>query len=65
MRTDFLFAQPSFVSGMASAVDIEGACFYNESSSTLEADEKALKSDWGMVGNDIREALTQYEQESK
>lgn len=65
MGTDFLFAQPSFVSGIASVIDFEGLAYYNDSVSTVEADAKAMMSDWEMVGKDIREALAQYEQEQK
>lgn len=65
MKTDFLFAQPSFVGGVASVVDLEGMNFYNESVSAFEADETALRSDWEMVGGDMREALMQYEQKQK
>ena len=60
--TDFLFAQPSFLGGMASTLDI-GATLtvYNESRSPAEADAKALASDWHMVGEDIKGALSDFE----
>lgn len=60
MKSDFLFSQPSFVSGVASAIDLEGLVFYNESDSASEADRTALKSDWQVVASDMREALVEY-----
>lgn len=56
-ETSFLFASPSFIHGMASAVDIGGTLvIYNESRTTQEADARAMASDWAMVGKDIRSA---------
>ncbi len=62
--TDFLFAKPSFFGGMAASLDI-GATMsaYNESKSPEEADAKALAADWGVVGQDIGEALQAFEQD--
>ena len=60
--TDYLFATPSFSRGMASVLDL-GATLtrYNISDSPEEADAKAIASDWGMVGQDIRFAISAYE----
>jgi len=60
MRTDFLFVQPSLSGGIASAIDFEGLNFYNLSATDNEADDRALRSDWSMVGCDLREALKNY-----
>jgi hypothetical protein len=56
--TDFLFARPSFVSGIARLVDF-GCVFdqYNVSRSPREADVRASVSDWLSVGDDIRAAI--------
>lgn len=56
--TDFLFARPSFVSGIARLVDF-GCLFdqYNNSQSPLEADVRASVSDWLSVGDDILAAI--------
>jgi hypothetical protein len=56
--TDFLFARPSFVSGMARLVDF-GCVFdhYNNSRSPVEADVRASVSDWLSVGDDIQAAV--------
>lgn len=60
-KTDFLFAQPSFLRGMGKALDLRSTRnVYNDSSSDQEADYKALKSDWIIIGDDIRRAAEQY-----
>ena len=57
-RTDFLFARPSFLEGVASALDIGGTLIeYNQSQTPLEADRRAISSDWAIVGQDIQTAL--------
>lgn len=61
MSTDFLFAQPSFIKGMGQVLDI-GATMttYNDSKSTQEADARAMHSDWSMIGNDIKNAMSLF-----
>ena len=60
--TDYLFATPSFLSGMASVLDIGSTLtHYNTSDSPEEADARAIASDWAMVGQDIRSAISAYE----
>lgn len=60
-KTDFLFAQPGFIRGMGKSLDLWSTRnIYNSSSSDTEADYKALKSDWIIVGDDIRRAATRY-----
>jgi hypothetical protein len=58
--TDFLFARPSFLSGMARALDL-GATFsaYNRSSTGEEADSIAIYNDFKAIGDDLRRALKQ------
>lgn len=60
-ETDFLFARPSFVGGMASVLDL-GATLkaYNDSPSTNMADTRAIMSDWIVTGNDIRSAMSTF-----
>lgn len=66
-RTDFLFAMPSFLSGVSRALDL-GATFdqsaYNLSQTTEEADTWALANDWAVVGQDLRAALKASEDPS-
>lgn len=57
-RTDFLVPETDFVTGMGSVASIFGEYFdYNYSDSNLEADARAIASDWRMVGKDILEAI--------
>lgn len=59
--TAYLFAQPSFIAGMARVLDIGGVFdVYNESETADEADTRALTSDWLMVGQDINFAIEEY-----
>lgn len=62
-ESTFLFARPSFFEGVARVMDI-GATMqtYNNSRTEKEADLKALKKDWEVVGKDISNAIKQYEQ---
>ena len=61
--TDFLFARPTFWSGMGAVLDLGGTMeIFNESASPDEADTLALANDWAAVGNDIRSAMTQAAQ---
>lgn len=64
--SDFLFARPSFVSGVARLMDF-GATFdaYNYSRNEEEADACALVSDWFSVGDDVAAAVDEAERELK
>lgn len=62
VKSDFLFAQPSFVTGVARLLDLYGTFDqYNMSSTVVEADHKAIAADWFCVGQDMQVALEQYE----
>jgi hypothetical protein len=58
--SDFLFARPSFIEGVARVMDL-GATLqeYNGHGSSEEADSIALMSDWRAVGDDLRRAMHQ------
>ncbi len=57
--SDFLFATPTFMSGMGTVLDLGGTmAMFNESSTPEEADTLALANDWSMVGQDLRCAMT-------
>lgn len=59
-RTDFLFARPSFGSGVARVLDLYGTFdAYNSSTSEAEADQRAIASDWCVIGRDLDEAFEQ------
>lgn len=64
MRTDFLFAMPSWLSGAARSLDLAGQFDeYNESSTEHAADAKALFSDWRVVGESLAEAMKAFRRE--
>ena len=54
-RSDFLFARPSFIEGMARLFDFGGTL--NEYNTVLMTDETALALDWASVGADLWDAL--------
>jgi len=61
MKTGFLFPTPSFLSGMGSVLNIFGRPGpFNYSRTGLEADCKALYSDYRMIGQDIEDAIVTF-----
>jgi hypothetical protein len=55
-----LFAAPTFLSGMGSALDMRAAMVqFNESPTPLEADLAALRSDLMAVGQDMKVAVAE------
>ena len=60
-HSDFLFARPSFIGGVARIFDLGGTLkTYNYSLSEEEADLRAISEDWKAVGNTLRRALEEY-----
>lgn len=58
IKTDFLTATPSFLTGMGSVLNVAGNYpEFNVSESPEEADLLALESDWRMVGQDFRDVF--------
>ena len=65
-RTDFLFANPSFIGGLASVLDLGSSlAIYNESPSIEAADVRALESDWRVTGEDLKSAMARWVEENK
>jgi len=59
--SDFLFAQPSFMEGLARVVDAAGALNeYNRMPASQEADALAMWADWAAVGAEIAAAAAQF-----
>lgn len=57
-RTDFLFPKRNIFTGFSSIFSISGETVdFNTSNSGEEADFKAIRSDWEMVGKDFKEVL--------
>ena len=63
-RSGRFFANPSFVSGFARALDL-GATFneYHRDHTPEEADYWALWNDWYAVGDDLSYACSLYQQD--
>lgn len=56
--SEFLFARPSFLEGIARLVDFGGFLNeYNTSNTPDEADFRAIAADWQVVGDDLRAAM--------
>ncbi len=63
-ETDFLLQKNNFLIGFGSVLNLAGSYFdYNYSKSALEADKKALMSDWINIGSDISKALQKFRKE--
>ena len=56
-----LFAQPSFLEGLARSLDLgDTLTEYNRSESGHAADRRALRSDWDAIGRDMRNAMEEF-----
>lgn len=61
MRTDFLAPRTSFLDGVGSALSIGGSYFgYSFSDTEEEADSRAIRMDWLMIGQDVYRALGKF-----
>ena len=57
----FLFAVPRFVTGMSATLDMGGTLTkYNDSRTPVEADYRALREDWKVVGCDLKNAMDRH-----
>lgn len=64
--TNFLFADPDFLSGAGSVIDIGGTLVeFNSSLSDRDADRRAIMSDWAVVGENIKSSINKIEQEKE
>ena len=60
LRSNYLFARPSFIEGVGRIVDLYGSMnSYNAAPTPEEADARALYEDWKAVGHDLRVAVEQ------
>jgi hypothetical protein len=63
-KSGFLFARPSFIEGLARALDLGGTLNdYNYLPTTQLADNYALLKDWMIVGDDMRRVIAQMQEE--
>lgn len=64
--TDFLFSQPSFLSGAATAFNLAGNFYeFNASESGEEADKIALENDFRMIGQDIQDVMNKVKSDKR
>lgn len=62
VQSDFLVAAPTFWSGAGRLLDWYGVYdSYNISRSGREADTKAMFADWRIVGQDINDAMVEFD----
>jgi len=62
--TDFLYARPTLLEGIARILDFGNTIQeYNVSQSGFEADFKALDGDWITIGRDLKDAVQKITQE--
>lgn len=62
--SDFLYAKPSFLEGVARIFDFGGTLNgYNDSPTGEEADAAAIRSDWEAIGQDMHNAIGAFEKE--
>ncbi len=60
--SDFLFARPSLMGGVAKLFDFGGTLkIYNESPTEELADINATSQDWKAIGNALRTAFKEYQ----
>ena len=64
MHSDFLYARPSFMEGLARIMDFGNTLNeYNTSPADEEADFTAICVDWYRIGQDLHDAIGQFEVE--
>lgn len=60
-RTDFLFPKRNFLTGFSNVLNLFAAgSKFNTSQDSSEADFKAIKTDWDMVGQDFRKSMSEH-----
>jgi hypothetical protein len=66
VKSGFLYADPSFLSGAARAFDLYGLYdAYNASATPLEADARALAADWIVTGQDLQDAIDDFQSQTE
>lgn len=61
-ETGFLFSKCNFWRGIGSVLNVPGNYYeFNSSKTEEEADNRALTSDWIIVGQDIKNAQKKFE----
>jgi hypothetical protein len=64
VKSGFLFSEPSFLSGASRLLDLWGQYDqYNQSLTPAEADARAIAADWIIIGQDLQEAMDEFNSE--
>jgi len=64
--TDYLYARPSFIGGMAHCLDLGATLIeYNRFQSPEEADLCSIRSDWKAVASDLRTAIENCQKKTR
>jgi hypothetical protein len=64
--TDFLYSTPNFLSGAGTVINLGGDYYrFNESSSPIEADSRAIRNDFNMIGQDISDVIEEMKLNDK
>ena len=64
--SDFLFARPSFLEGVARIFDLGDTMNeYNVSDTGHEADADAIRMDWAAIGQDIGDSMQMFEEKER
>jgi hypothetical protein len=64
VKSGFLYADPSFLSGFGRTLDLHGLYdAYNISATPLEADARALAADWIVTGQDLQDTIDEFQSE--
>ena len=62
LDTTYIFPNTNFIVGMGSAINLAGNYYTFQASATpMEADLRALQSDWLVIGQDIRSTMRSQE----
>ena len=65
-KSNFLFPKTNFLVGMGSVFNVQGRYFtFNYTNSGAIADLKALESDWGVIGQDLKTSASNLEKNLK
>lgn len=67
LRSDYLFARPSFLEGVGRIIDLSNSlnAHHYSLANGAEADARAIRADWKAIGHDVRVALEQLRSEPR
>lgn len=58
ISTDFLISESTLITGFGTAVNLAGNFYrFNTAATSVEADMRALRSDWIIIGQDLSDVM--------